>query len=66
MISNDTVDLSEDVCAERAYTLNHYEHYYRRKWFNDTEGKSVILDLDLDFFNYNYLDWEIQFFCQRS
>jgi hypothetical protein len=58
MISDDTVDISEDISIERAYTLNHYEHLYRKKWFNDTEGKSVILDLDLDFFNYNYQDWD--------
>lgn len=58
MICNDSVDISEDVSVERAYTLNHYEHSYRRNWFDDTEGKSVILDLDLDFFNYNYRDYD--------
>lgn len=55
MISNDGVDIS-DTPVERAYTLNHYEQQFRRKWFEQTEGKSVILDLDLDFFNFNYQD----------
>ncbi|WBL15225.1 UPF0489 family protein [Sutcliffiella sp. NC1] len=57
IISNDNVSIN-DTRVERAYTLNHYEHIYRRKWFDDTEGKSVILDLDLDFFNYNYQDMD--------
>lgn len=40
----------------RAYTLKYFEHVYRRNWFDETEGKSIILDLDLDFFNFNYHD----------
>lgn len=55
MISNDGVDIT-DTQVERAYSLNHYEQEFRRKWFEQTEGKSVILDLDLDFFNLNYQD----------
>ncbi|OIK11268.1 hypothetical protein BIV59_12820 [Bacillus sp. MUM 13] len=58
MVSNDRVDIEEQARVERAYTLNHYEHIYRRKWFNDTNEQSVILDLDLDFFNFNYDDWD--------
>lgn len=58
MVSNDKVDINEETGIERAYTLNHYEQVYRRKWFADTAGQSVILDLDLDFFNFNYEDWD--------
>ncbi|USK59387.1 UPF0489 family protein [Peribacillus asahii] len=57
MVSNDRVSINEEVGIERAYTLNHYEQIYKRKWFDDTDGQSVILDLDLDFFNFNYEDW---------
>ncbi|MEK4497429.1 UPF0489 family protein [Bacillus sp. FSL R12-0069] len=57
MISNDSVEIGEDKKIERAYTLNHYEHAYRRKWFDNTLEKNVILDLDLDFFNLNYRDY---------
>ncbi|WP_255310461.1 UPF0489 family protein [Bacillus wiedmannii] len=57
MISNDSIEIDEDIKVERAYTLKHYEHVYRRKWFDNTVGKSVILDLDLDFFNLNYSDY---------
>ncbi|MGG3871116.1 UPF0489 family protein [Brevibacillus laterosporus] len=57
MISNDRIEISENAKVERAYTLKHYEHLFRKKWFDDTKEKSVILDLDLDFFNLNYHDW---------
>ena len=53
IISDDSERLYEETAVQRAFTLNHYEHEYRSKWYEDTNGKSVILDLDLDFFNYN-------------
>lgn len=56
MISNDSVFINEETGFNRAYSLNHFEHLYRRKWFDETEGKNVILDIDLDFFNFNYED----------
>lgn len=55
-ISNDSVYINEGTEFKRAYTLNHFEHLYRVDWFDETEDKSVILDLDLDFFNFNYQD----------
>ncbi|WP_255289811.1 UPF0489 family protein [Bacillus cereus] len=57
MISNDSVEIGVDTKIERAYTLKHYEHVYRKKWFDNTVEKNVILDLDLDFFNLNYSDY---------
>lgn len=59
MISDDSNEIvvSENMWIERAFTLNHFEHCYKRKWFDLSEVKSVILDLDLDFFNCNYKDW---------
>lgn len=57
MISNDSDYLREESPGHRAYTLNHYQHIYKRKWAEETKGKSIILDLDLDFFNYNYQDY---------
>lgn len=53
-ISNDTVNQPTSDQFERAYTWNHYEHNFRRKWFNETENSDCILDLDLDFFNRNF------------
>src|SRR5690625_1724179 len=57
MISNDSVYINEETGINKAYTLNHFEHLYRENWFDETEGKNVILDLDLDFFNFTYDAW---------
>ncbi|PAD84939.1 hypothetical protein CHH57_01840 [Niallia circulans] len=56
-ISDDGVDVEQSEVFKRAYTYNHYEQIYRRKWFEETEGTDVILDLDLDFFNTNTKDY---------
>lgn len=55
MISDDNVkECGEEV--QRAYTLNHFESCFRRKWYDLSEETSNILDLDLDYFNTNYKD----------
>lgn len=56
-ISDDRYSESPSERFERAYTWNHYEQNYRMKWFDETEETSVILDLDLDFFNMNHEDY---------
>ncbi|WP_394531828.1 hypothetical protein C1N83_00220 [Priestia aryabhattai] len=60
MISDDTVHVDENEKLKQAYTLNHYEHIHRERWIDeiDTKSSSVILDLDLDYFNKNHLDWD--------
>lgn len=57
MISDYEISAREDIAVSRAYTLNHYDHIYKKDWNNMTQDKSIILDLDLDFFNHNYLDY---------
>lgn len=58
MVSDDSEDISDDNTVKRAYTLNHYQQIYKRSWIKETKGESLILDLDLDFFNYNYQDYD--------
>lgn len=57
MISDHAVTTREDIKVSRAHTLNHYEYIYKKDWNNMTQDKSIILDLDLDFFNHNYIDY---------
>lgn len=56
-ISDDEVDVEQSINFQRAYTLNHYQQILRDKWYKETEGASMILDLDLDYFNKNYMDY---------
>ncbi|WP_144700159.1 UPF0489 family protein [Fictibacillus phosphorivorans] len=55
-ISDDrNVTLDEKI--NRAYTLNHFEDEYKNHWYKLSENTSTILDLDLDYFNTNYMDY---------
>ncbi|KXJ35308.1 hypothetical protein AX282_06180 [Bacillus spizizenii] len=56
-ISDDTVYIEQSEIFRRAYTYNHYEQVLRENWYQETEGTSLILDLDLDYFNKNYSDY---------
>ncbi|MBO3789594.1 hypothetical protein FH505_10680 [Bacillus velezensis] len=56
-ISDDSVHIEQNDTFQRAYSYNHYEQNLRHRWYKETEGTSVILDLDLDFFNKNFNDY---------
>ncbi|MCY8539444.1 UPF0489 family protein [Bacillus haynesii] len=56
-ISDDEVHIEQTDIFQRAYSYNHYEQILRQKWYKETDGTSMILDLDLDYFNKNYIDY---------